>query len=337
VTPRLSDSDLTSLEEAMLKNPLDTADLRNIQAAIEQLDQAVAVRRDHSRPWSPNNRVSSKAVVIIAPSRSGKTCCIDYARLHLKPLQDAIQRQVSAPFQINAPSYFTVEDLGRSLLGPMNLLPARSLGPGQTMNRLYTRVGLRRPRMVHIDEFQRALTPERTAPTRRHEAQVKIFSHIRDLLDLPAWPLPLVLSGTMALKEAMERPDLDFIRERCKFIELPSMAIDNEDDRMDLAEGLAAYCETVEMQVDTGSQLDFFARLILASNYNRGLAFEICREAILVAAQHGRVVKPEHFAAFYAQKVGCFPIANPFYTSNWKLVKPGALFAKLVADREGKK
>ncbi|GLQ56552.1 ATP-binding protein [Devosia nitrariae] len=337
MSKRLSEADTASLAEAMLQSPLDTADLNTIQDAINRLDHALLVRRDPDEPWSPKNRQTAKAVVVIAPARTGKTYCIDYAVRHLSPLPAPLNEQVAAPFAVTAPSFFTIEELGRSLLAPMNLLPARALGAGMTMSRLYTRVGLKRPRLVHIDEFQRVLTPERVAPSRRQEAQVKIFSHIRDLLDLATWPLPLVLSGTRALQEVLERPDMDFIRERCTFIELKPMSIDNADDRLDLADALDAYGEIAQMRIGIEKKTDFFGRLILASNYNRGLAFEVCREAILLAAQVDDMVGPEHFAAFYARKVGCLPTANPFLASNWKLVTPGALFAELLSERGVKK
>lgn len=177
------------------------------------------------------------------------------------------------------------------------------------------------------------LTPERVAQHRRHEEHVKVFGQLRSLIDLKEWPMPLVLSGTPDLARTLEHQDLGFFRDVAEVIAIPPMRVGNDADRDSLEDALAAAAEKAGMTAAIGAT-DFYDRLIHAANKARGLAFDICHEAVLLAAADGRKeVTDQDFVAFYAQKAGCLRAANPFAAADWHRIDPKALVAAMSGEK----
>lgn len=326
----LPPAEVRAIRDELVSQPFLTDDLIKIEEAVERRHHALLNLKDPSRPWSGDNRATIRPLVVVAGFRYGKTYSLDTAISRLLPIETSDGLMSPRPLQVAAPENFTIEALGRTLLSRMNLLPARSLGPSRTIERLHTRCRLKRPTMVHIDEAQRMLTPDRVSQHRREEEQKKIFGQLRSLVDLDGWPVPLVLSGTMELASTLERHDLGFFRDVADVIMLTPLQIGNESDCEDLRDALTAATEKVGMKFDQGATDDFFNRLILAANFARGLAFDICHEAVLLAAEARRkIVSVEDFETFYARKAGCLSAANPFAAKDWHRIDPKALLASM--------
>jgi len=334
----LPESELLALRNELMSKPFLTDDLLKVEQAIERRHRALLHVVDPSEPWSGPNRATTRALVVVGPSRSGKTRAVSSGIARLKPLTVAQGTTITPlPLQVKAPEHFTIESLGRAMLGRLKLMPARSLGPSRTVERLHTRIQLKRPTIVHIDEAQRMLTPDRVAQHRRNEEHVKIFGQLRALVDLDGWPIPLVLSGTTELTGILERVDLSFFREIADVIVMTPMMVGRQSDRDDLDDALAGAAEKVGMEVDLEGCEDFFDRLILASNHARGLAFDICHEAILLAAEARRkAVTLEDFETFYARKAGCLRAANPFVATDWHRIDPKVLLASMSGEKAAK-
>ncbi len=339
ITPApLPAAELVALRNLLMSKPFLTEDLIKVEQAIERRHNALLHVVDPSEPWSGKNRAPTRALVVVGPSRSGKTRAMNSALARLKALQTSEgETVIPRPLQVNAPEHFTIEALGRAMLNRLKLMPARSLGPSRTVERLHTRIQIKQPTIAHIDEAQRMLTPDRVAQHRRDEEQVKNFGQLRALVDLDGWPLPLVLSGTTELTSILERSDLSFFREIADVIVMTPMMVGRQSDRDDLDDALAGAAEKVGMQVDLSGCDDFFDRLILAANKARGLAFDICHEAILLAAEVRRkTVSVEDFETFYARKAGCLRAANPFAATDWHRIDPKALLAAMSGDKAPK-
>lgn len=330
----LPDTELRALRNQLMAKPFLTEDVEKIEEAIARRHQALLHLKDPTRPWRGENRAPVRALVVAGNFRTGKSRAVreGIARVKELALPDG-STLPPRPLLVNAPEHFTIEALGRAMLDEMKLLPARALGPSRTIERLHTRVAIKQPTIIHIDEAQRMLTPDRVAQHRRLEEQVKIFGQMRALVDFEKWPCVLVLSGTPNLVRALEGEEFGFFREVADFIALTPMTIGNEQDRQDLKDALEAAAKKVGMTMDVADCKDFFDRLILSANRARGLAFDICHEAILLAARERRkTVIVEDFATFYARKAGCYRAANPFVASDWHRIDPKVLVAAMAGE-----
>lgn len=330
---RMPDAELTALRNKLMAKPFVTDDLLAVEDAIASRHQALLHVKDPTKPWSGENRAPVKVLVVLGGFRYGKSRTVANGIERLEELQTPSGPLLPRPVSINAPEHFTIEAFGRAVLGRLKLTPARALGPSMTIERLHNRIIRNKPTLLHIDEAQRMLTPERVAQHRREEEQVKIFGQLRALVDLQDWPLPLVLSGTPELAKALERDNLGFFRDVAEVIAIAPMRVGNQNDRDDLQDALAEAAKKVGMTVDITAD-KFHDRLIHAANRARGLAFDICHEAILLAASAGRkTVTIEDFVAFYARKAGALRAANPFAATDWHRIDPKALLAAMSGDK----
>lgn len=330
---KMPEAELTALHNELMAKPFLTDDLLAVEDAIARRHQALLHVKDPTKPWSGENRAPVKALVVVGQFRGGKSRAVENGIARLKELDTPEGPLVPRPLRINAPEHFTIEALGRAVLGRLKLTPARALGPSMTVERMHSRIIRNKPTILHIDEAQRMLTPERVAQHRREEEQVKIFGQLRALIDLDEWPLPLVMSGTPELAKALERDNLGFFREVAEIIAIAPMRVGNKGDREDLEDALAAAAEKVGMTVAVAGD-DFHDRLIHAAGRARGLAFDICHEAILLAASDGRkAVTIDDFIAFYARKAGCLRAANPFAASDWHRIDPKVLLAAMSGEK----
>lgn len=329
-TAKISHEELRALSDVLNAKLLVTQDLERIEQAIELRHHQLLNRLDTSIPWSAENRKPTRALVVTGGFQEGKSTAIGSGLRRLKALDVPGGLLQPQPVSIVAPESFTVEALGRELLRPMLLVPAKTLGTNPTIERLHRRIRQKKPTFIHIDEAQRMLTPSRVAQHRRDGEIKTAFGHLRSLMDLHGWPVLLVLSGTPELAKALESAELGMFREVADFIHISPMKIGREADREDLADALNAATKKVGMTHAIPSE-EFFDRLILAANYAKGLAFSICHQAILIAAMDGRkVVTADDFAAFYARKADCSRAANPFLAVDWFRIDPKALLAGMT-------
>lgn len=236
--------------------------------------------------------------------------------------------------QVTASPSFNIEQLGRDILGRLLQLPARSLGPSRTVERVARSIVHKRPTLLYVDEAQRLAKPDRVSVHRLGDEQVKVFGHLRDIMDLADWPVPIVLTGTADLVPVLERKDMGFFRERMDVVYLKPMVKGSKKDHSDLLSGLDVYCQLAELKLDLSGTTQFADRLIHAVNCARGLGFEVCREAIMIAASEGRkTVTAEDFAIYYSRKTNCARQANPFLTPDWHRVDPHVLLAAVTGDK----
>lgn len=328
------EAELLDIQRILIEHPLDTDELVAIDAAVRKLHLSLQFVKDPSQPWSGSNRTSCRALLIAGAFRAGKTYLASHVIRKLPAFETPDGQIQSRPVRVKASSSFTVEQLGRDVLNQLQLLPARGLGTNGTMERVATRLPLKRVTLLHIDEAQRLAQPERVSAQRLPGEQVKIFGHLRDILDLDPWPVPIVLTGTLDLVPVLERRDLGFFRDKMDMILIEPMVIGRAKDHEALASAAEGYPELVGMTADLGADGQFYDRLIRASNHAMGLAFEVCREAVLIAASENRkTVGIEDFATYYAQKTGCARQANPFVAVDWHRVDPTVLLAAMTGEK----
>lgn len=99
--------------------------------------------------------------------------------------------------------------------------------------------------------------------------------------------------------------------------------------RSELAFIMEQLGDAVGVRVERTPDDELPERLMLASNYAMGLAFELTHRAIENAMENRRKqFDIEDFAAVYARKTGAETPANPFLARDWTRVDPTRLLAK---------
>lgn len=307
-----------------------TRDYDRIEDAVVRQFNSLTLRRTSSAPWGPGNRPPSKAIVISGPFRTGKTWLVDAALASLKPIMTGNTQIAPSPLSVECPSHFEMAGLGRNILDRMQLLPARPLGPTETMERVTRRLGVLRPTQLRIDEFQRTLYPVKVGPHRVDEERKRIWGQIQLLLDDPYWPTPIILTGLPEIISVLEQTRMGFLRDRCETVlALDPMMPGNVDDLHEIEGGFDQFGDAACVRVERTPDDELPERLMLASNYAMGLAFELTHRAIEHAMENRRTrFDIEDFAAVYARKTGAENAANPFVARDWVRVDPKRLLAK---------
>jgi hypothetical protein len=331
--PPLPPDELRAIHNAMIAKPLDTEDYRTVSAAIQRQYEGVLNVADPSRPWAPTNRAKVRPLVIIGAFRSGKTYLVDKAMKALPAIPVPGGVPLANVFSATTPANFNLETFGRALLDPMRLTPARKIGADATIERLHRRIIEMKPIGYRIDEAQRMLYPDRVSEKRLGEERLKIFGQLRMLVDLEGWPLPLILTGTEPLIHVMEQPEMGELRNLSDHILLAPMSMQNSDDLDDLADALASFAHKAGMLVSVSHDDELYARLMRGANFARGLAFDICKEAILItASERSPFVTLEHFATHFARKVGSTSEGNMFAATDWYRIDPKLLMRAMSGE-----
>ncbi|AOO82217.1 ATP-binding protein [Bosea vaviloviae] len=325
------------VRDRMHNRLISTAEASAVSEAVVERFRSTTSLRDPSRPFAVGNRNACRAVLVIGAYRSGKTFLVERAFRGLEKL--TVGNQVISPktVDVRAPSHFDMAGLGRSLLQAMELAPARPLPPAQTMERVQRRLQLFQPSLIRIDEFQRTLYPTSVGLKRRDDERRHCWGHIQGILEDSAWPTPVILTGTPEILPVLETREMGFLRDRiATTIHLRPMVTGATEDIHFLEDAVELFAEVAEIGCSFSADEQLHPRLMLASNFAKGLACEIIHEAILIALRSGdRVLEREHFARFYAKKTGAAAAANPFVAHEWHRVDPTRLLAEDVAPGFG--
>ncbi|MFC5507075.1 ATP-binding protein [Bosea massiliensis] len=323
-------AEINAARDAMGRRLVLTRNFHRIEDAVVRQFNSLTSTRTAAASWGPGNRPPSKAVVISGPFRTGKTWLVNAALASLKPIVAGYIEVSPNPLSVECPSHFEMTGLGRNILDRLQLLPARSLGPTETMERVTRRLGIVRPTQLRIDEFQRTLHPVKVGPLRLDQERLRIWGQIQLLLDDPYWPTPIILTGLPEIITVLEQPRMGFLRDRCETVlALASMTPGDTEDVHELEGGFDQFGDAVGVRAERTRDDELPERLMLASNYAMGLAFELTHRAIENALENRRArFDIEDFAAVYARKTGAEDAANPFLARDWIRVDPKRLLAK---------
>src|SRR6218665_2415261 len=128
---------LLDLRSILMDGSLDSDDKTAITGAIAKQHLSLQFVQDPSQPWTGPNRSPCRALLIVGAFRTGKTFLTQRAIARLKPLPPSIGELPLRPVQVTASPTFNIEQMGRDILGRLLQMPARSLGPSRTMERVH--------------------------------------------------------------------------------------------------------------------------------------------------------------------------------------------------------
>lgn len=269
------------------------------------------------------NGVPSKrrALCVIGESGSGKSTAVQHAiaaRKEFAPYEDSAGRLIHPLVTLEAPGSMTLQVLALELLRAIGYPLIKPPGESEAWHLLKEQLVFRKVLFIHIDEMQHALT------VNNHATGEHISDTVKSLLQIPNWPLHIIMSGVPAFAN---------FRENNRQIITRSMVMEFER-----VNSVPVISDIVKRIIEVHAEMNadahvlepaFIARLIHAMDGAFGTCIEFTRttvgEVLSATADSGRkaTVQPHHFAEAYANVSACEPSENIFTAKNWTAINPG--------------
>lgn len=226
-----------ALNDAFIEPP----EFAGIQKAIAEQLNTVAVRKNDSSRWGVGNRAKVNGIIVTGSYRVGKTDLVEEALGTLEPVT-TVCGQAVGPKVVSAecPPTFSSAALGRHIMRLLNYRSERQFSADWAWDRVDMRLPKEQPTVLFIDEYQRTFHPTNVGKKRLEDVRLEIQSVFRHLLDLPAWPTPLVLVGLPEIIGLLEDPKYKFLRDRMETFSVASMRMD-EPERVRLRSALTSF------------------------------------------------------------------------------------------------
>lgn len=272
-----------------------------------------------------------RALFLIGESGSGKTTAIEKhisARPQFWPRTTADGARVRPMISFEAPKPLTLKGLARTGL--------RELGY-EVRNKNMTEMELfelwkqqlkeQSVLFMHIDEMQHVI---------RGNSQTEIQNVsdvVKSLLQIPDWPLHIILSGVPALAQFLHRENETDrqLKNRSTIIELKKMTFPHD---VKVMKKIMVHIITNEAGLLADSDVsenDFVHRQIHASQGAFGSMIQMIRSACEQAIRRNdNTVTPLHFGAAYSMFSGCRPSQNIFVEDNWQTIMPDNSLAEIL-------
>jgi hypothetical protein len=319
-----------SVEETALREMLNAEffappEYDAVAGAIADQFGSVAVRQDDSAPWSPENRQEVKALLVTGLSRAGKSHAVKQALAELDPIQTVDGQVIPAkPIIVECSSIFDPAELGSHILHKVGY-PARDFSAPVAWGKVRRHLPLAKPAPLVIEEYQYTFAPTGVGPKRVDAVRNSIQGLFRSLLDLPAWPTPIVFVGTQSVLKLLEHPDVKHVREKIKTVIRIAPVTRSKRDLAQLREAIDVYCDTANVRFSIPEE-DFLPRLIHSCCSARGLVLDLMKDTVIDAWKGGSgELVMKHFADRYRLHTGAHDHANPFIETAWHNTNPDLL------------
>lgn len=296
---------LQSMQDRYFGLPRDV----DLDYALTSLLDTVATRHE-GRTHTPGKR---RIITITGESNAGKSRALVQHLVRSRKLQPYIDEngnEISPLLMFDAPSPCTPRLLAVEGLRQLNV-NAAPLGEGPPWEAFRAALRAHRVTVLCIDEAQHAID---VADVNTRE---KIANALKLTVQMPDWPLILVLSGVAPLDSFVASHDQ--LRERNYPIRFDPLSHNEGIDIV--SEKLSEIVEHhggLEMADDIKGE-DFVPRLIHAKSREFGGIVQLIRDASEIALREGKgVVENEDFVMAYRVQSGCSPRENIFSVPNWR-------------------
>ncbi|MBY5840389.1 AAA family ATPase [Rhizobium leguminosarum] len=273
-----------------------------------------------------------RALWLLGESDSGKTRSMEYhipKRPEFLPYVTATGEEFKPFVSFEAPRPITLKGFARKALAACGypMVPSR-LTEQELFELLKEVIRNNRILFMHVDEMQHVLKGTTTKEIQN------VSDIIKSLLQIPDWPLHMILSGVPSLARFLSPEDGDSqLRNRSFIIELKQMAgkdakaLLGVQEQIFLGEGLSLGETNCE---------EFMYRLIHGCVGACGTIIQTIQAAaeraiVCPEKANPNVVTLKHYAYVYALNTGCRPSENVFLQDDWKSIDPRQSLAKVLA------
>lgn len=307
--------------EAMGANFFHPPEFTAVQAAVKEITDNVAVRRDVDSGWGEGNRANCRAVMATGLTRHGKTALGQQIANGQEDLQslDGITIPANSIY-VECPSLFTPALFYNLVLrqlmggaGTKRMLPAAA-----AFDRVDTQLPVHMPTLLVLDEFQYIFTPNGVSEKRKAEVAKSTVGFVRRVLDHALWPVPVLLMGTPELARELDDPEYKFLNEKITPLQIGPMSQGSKKEFLRLRTALNTYCNDAGIEAMAASD-DFLKRVIHATDHARGLAFELFQASVMEAwRDNRRTLEEKDFSRRYHLATGSPDGQNPFIIKDWQ-------------------
>lgn len=208
-----------------------------------------------------------------------------------------------------APSPCTLRLMGNVIVRDLGYPLQRELRENVVWDVIRTLLPLRKVRILHIDECQHMMDLANTT-----ERQ-KVRDTLKGILQLPGWPVFLVLSGTPSfVKLLTEDPQL---RRRTHYVQFAEVKLPDDFTMIEFALR-QIISEIASLQVGKDLDRSFIQKLSHTAERQFGTLIELIQDATLHALAAGQhTVEFENFARIADRRIGMAGSqSNVFVTGN---------------------
>lgn len=275
-----------------------------------------------------------RALFMIGESDSGKTMALEHhiaKREEFKPYTNKFGDIVRPFVSFEPPRPITLKGFARAAIGacgfPVN---NRNLTEQELFDMLKDVIRNTGTLFLHIDEMQHVLKGKTTDDVQN------VADIIKSLLQMPGWPLHMILTGVPSLARFLLPAEADSqLRNRSYVIELPPLSEADSEAMLHLQDIIM---EGAHLSMDGVATPEFIQRIFHACSYAFGTTIQIMQAAAELAVGDGsNVVTADHYARVYALNSGCRPRLNIFKQPEWRSIQPRSSLAITMdgPDREG--
>lgn len=281
----------------------------DLERLIKRITTNAVIRRDPTKPHSGDNRVEGKGLCIVAPSGAGKSTLLEEMfRSHAAFPNFRDGDKWSPLIGITAPSPSTLGQIGTRILEKLDYDLNRELKENRVWFRVREEFQINGILFLWIDDLNNILTMS------NQEDVQKVRDTLKDLMNNPAWPIQIIISGVPDLLPFFRKDKQ--LRRRFRFLYLDKLA--SRDHAAFLGTAIEHYCELAEITLSTNPEDDLVGRLLHAGTYEMGLCLEIAVEAVIEALErNSKELKRIDFANAFADRGALPDEQNPFIAPAW--------------------
>ncbi|MBD9624025.1 ATP-binding protein [Ensifer sp. ENS06] len=263
-----------------------------------------------------------RIVAICGDSGAGKTRALLEHTSRIPAMQSYIDEdgvEVRPFLCFNAPSPCTARLLALTGLEALGYPVRQALQEHQAWALFQQMLKTHRVMFVLIDEAQHAVDTADVLST------TKIGNAYKNLVQMPDWPVRLVLAGVPPLASFLARKQLYNRRTVIRFDKLKGKSA-----RETVATVLKKVIgEHARLELHDSLEGDFVARLTYACDGEFGSVVQMVRGAVELAIIDGATqVTREHFKRVYQSYSGCVVGENIFEAADWRGMSPHTAFLR---------
>jgi len=259
-----------------------------------------------------------RGIALIGASGTGKTTAINrLLSLHDAPNVDADCQVIS----VSVPSPATEKYVGQTILHALGYELTTKREAWYIWDLVRHHLKARKILFLHLDEAQ-----DLSAKGTKTETTA-VVNTLKSLMNDPAWPVMVILSGTHKLENTLDF-DPQLGRRLCKITFGPILP---DRDAEEVAGLVAVYAETAKLAPhDNIVGVAFAKRLIHASAHEFGLIIELIIDAIEEALTLGRTaLTRDHFALAFHHRTYCLEALNPFLVAEYERIDARQILGRL--------
>lgn len=272
-----------------------------------------------------------RALFLLGESDSGKTRAMEYhipMRPEFRPYVTESGEEFRPFVSFEAPRPITLKGFARKALEASGYpIATNKMTEHELFELLKDVIRNNRILFMHVDEMQHVLKGTTTKEIQN------VSDIIKSLLQIPGWPLHMILSGVPSLARFLSPEDGDAqLRNRSIVVELKQMTRKDAKSLLELQQQVMAG-DGVAVE-ETGT-VEFMARLIHACNGACGTIIQTMQQAAerAITDHLAQVALPDrdhtvptvtakHYAAVYTLNTGCRPSDNVFLQDDWEKIEP---------------